>query len=264
MSKLKPTLMIFFFLSLISPCKAQNITTDILQRVFMLKYQGNIGSSFTIDVKNRQYLITAKHLVKGIKKGDTIEIFHDNSWMSIEIIPLYIEPEDVDIVVLALPKQISPAHPLKLTTDGSYLGQDLYFLGFPYGLNMDASSMNDGFPLPFVKKGICSAIYPSPKDDMLFYIDGINNPGFSGGPIISLGNPIKVLAVVSGYRNQHDKVYRKIKQTEKDQERDKAKEKLLETDMIVKSNSGLVMGYGIDSAFRIIEKNPIGAPINIR
>jgi S1-C subfamily serine protease len=204
---------LFLVLFLLIPCRTQEVSSNILQRVFLIKYGQKFGSSFTIDVQNRQYLVTARHIVNGIKDGDSIEIFHDNQWKSVKVKPLYTEPSKVDIVVLVLPMQISPSHPLELSSSGLFVSQNTYFLGFPYGLNMEGKTLNNGYPLPFVKQGICSAFYFSPNKFTVIFVDGINNPGFSGGPMVYVDQTTKkltVAAVVSAYRSQEDKVLRKL------------------------------------------------------
>jgi len=56
------------------------------------------------------------------------------------------------------------------------LSQELFFLGFPFGLFTDAT-LKDGFPTPFVKKATLSAFGGTPAFQMLF-LDGINNLAF--------------------------------------------------------------------------------------
>lgn len=109
-----------------------------------------------------------------------------------------------DIGVLAPAEQLSTDDlPLLPSSNGIALGQQVFFLGFPFGLTGHAEYLNDGYPLPFVKSGFVSAI---PGDGEPLYIDGHNNIGFSGGPVVF--RPIMpnhssyhVAAVVSGYHN---------------------------------------------------------------
>ena len=61
-------------------------------------------------------------------------------------------------------------------------GQDVYFLGFPYGLHGDMSALSNDLPFPFVKKGIISLFHNDGVNRI--YLDGHNNPGFSGGPVV--------------------------------------------------------------------------------
>jgi S1-C subfamily serine protease len=257
--------MILLLLCLAFPslCKSQEVTSNILQRVFLIKYGQEFGASFTIDVQNRQYLITSKHLVGPIKEGDSVEIFHESQWKSVRVKPLYMESSDVDIIILVLPMQISPSHPLELGSDGLIVSQNVYFLGFPFGLNLDGRTLNNGYPLPLVKHGVCSGFYFSPNKYSLVLIDGINNPGFSGGPVVYVDQAtrgLKVAAVVSAYRNQEDKVLRRVKKqpSKKTNEKNNTKETLIETDMIVRSNAGIIISYSINSALDVIAKNPIG------
>jgi len=253
------TLSIVSVLLVSQRASSQDITTNILQRVFLIKYGNKFCSSFTVEVQQRQYLITSRHSFIGIKSGESIQIFRNNKWDSLTVKIIDPQPRDIDIIVFVLPIQISPSFPIEPTIDGLVLAQDMYFLGFPFGLGMDGNVLNNGFPLPFVKKGICSAInYSASKGYTEIYVDGHNNPGFSGGPVVFVdkgSRSLRIAGVVSGYRNQDDKVFRRIvsKMGDKD-----AKIELAETDMIVQSNSGIVLGYSIKNAIDAISKNPIG------
>jgi hypothetical protein len=62
--------------------------------------------------------------------------------------------------VLALNTLISPRHPMPPDSAGLVYGQDVFFLGFPYGWSAEVKDLNRGFPLPFVKKAIVSNIRP--------------------------------------------------------------------------------------------------------
>ncbi len=255
-----------------APCKSQEITANILQRVFLIKYGKKIGSSFTIDVQNRQYLVTARHLVAGIKNGNTIDVFHNNQWEPVKVNPLYTEPSEVDIVVLVLPTQISPSHSVEASFSNLPVSGNAYFLGFPFGYSMGFRELNNGYPLPFVKQGIVSAFDVLPNKYALVFLDAVGNPGFSGGPMLRVTpntKQLRVMAVVSGplphYPEEEDKVLRKVKKPVDKTSKGRSSEnefKLVETDMIVRGNPGLVVGYSIDSALDVISKNPIGPPIS--
>jgi hypothetical protein len=84
------------------------------------------------------------------------------------------------------------------------LGQDVYFVGFPYADPALATSTGAAETIGFVRKAIWSA--QEKKDNYTrFYLDGRNNSGFSGGPVVYLqqgkpGYDFKVAAVISGYR----------------------------------------------------------------
>jgi len=231
-----------------------------------------MGSSFTIDVQNRQYLVTARHLVTGIKNGNTIDVFHNNQWEPVKVNPLYTEPSEVDIVVLVLPTQISPSHPVEASFSNLSISGNAYFLGFPYGYRMDIRELNNGYPLPFVKQGIVSAFDVLPNKYAMVVLDAVGNPGFSGGPMLRV-NPntkqLRVMAVVSGplphSPEEEEKVLRKVKKSDGKTPKGRSSGndfELVETDMIVRGNPGMVVGYSIDSALDVISKHPIGATIS--
>ena len=67
--------------------------------------------------------------------------------------------------------------------NGILYGQEAYFLGFPFDLEWEVAdeALNRSFPLPILKRSIVSAmLFDIPQK--LILLDGINNPGFSGGP----------------------------------------------------------------------------------
>jgi len=92
-------------------------------------------------------------------------------------------------------------------------GQEAYFLGFPYGLYTSFANQKQAVAL--IKQGYisasisCRAIYPDgSQDEALTLLDGLNNPGFSGGPVVAPdvsvpSHPLKLIGVISGYRNEN-------------------------------------------------------------
>jgi hypothetical protein len=133
--------------------------------------------------------------------------------------------------------------PLKYSTNGLIYGQDSYFLGFPYGLTGKSIFTEAGFPMPFVKKGVISYF-----EKGLLYLDGHNNPGFSGGPVVfgSPGNAVTNIAgVISGYKSTFNPVLIDKKPTE----------------YSFQENTGIIIVYPIENAIDIIDANPIGFQI---
>jgi len=221
------------------------ITFNVIHRTFQIRFGGATGTCFTIDLDGRQYLVTAKHCVAGLTDGDKIEIFQNNNWQVIPVSLVAHGAGDVDVSVLAPPQQLSPAHPLPPTSANIVYGQDVYFLGFPFGLFGDSGDLNYGFPFPLVKKAILSAIELGPNAVML--LDGLNNPGFSGGPVVftkpGLTNIIySVAAVISAYRFNPVHVHHAG----------------TPTPLTVNENTGIIIAYPINHAVRLIEANPIG------
>lgn len=245
--KNKVTVLLLLFTLFSSQTFSQPVTANIIQRVFLLKINNNVGSSFTIEDKEKQFLITARHLLNGNISPKIIEIFRNGSWYKTNVTPIFSGNEKVDIVAFELPTRISPTHPLTPTSKGMFYGQDMYFLGFPYGLKVDDKGANNHFPFPFVKKGILSAFETDKDDNQIIYLDGHNNPGFSGGPIVFYDldtKELKVAGVVSGYRNQFDKIYKNNGKKNPSLQND--------TEYYTLSNSGILVGYRIDSIISAI------------
>lgn len=255
------------------------ITSNVFRRVLLIETAPNsFGTSFTIDVDGRQYLITAKHVVAKVPDDGAIRIYRDDKWVSTHVKILRAQ-DPIDIAVLIPPEQITVSFPLEPTLDGMRYGQDVFFAGFPYGENLFSSArMGDLYPIPFVKKGIISA-EGNEKGARVLYVDGHNNQGFSGGPIVfrDLGQQrfvYKVAGVISGFRPDFGDVFVPEKIARKDikpedhsrgriiETKDGDIYRLRETGNLVQTNSGIVIGYSIVHALELIKKNPAGPKVS--
>ena len=52
---------------------------NVVHLVFKLKYGESVGTCFTIELNEKQYLITAKHMVDGIRSKESVFIYQQNS-----------------------------------------------------------------------------------------------------------------------------------------------------------------------------------------
>ena len=226
------------------------LLSNILQRTFRMQFDGETATCFTVDMYRKQYIVTARHVLPDTGRSVTIEVQHEGEWKRLDCMVLARAPGDIDLCVLAPPHPISPSVAINPSTRGIVLGQDVYFLGFPYGLQSEVGELNGGFPFPLVKKACVSMLFldGNEKDGRYLLLDGVNNPGFSGGPVVfSLPGEenARIAAVVAGYRFVWDRVYLDDK----------------ETALAVRSNTGIIMAYSIEHAIEMIRANPGGAPI---
>ena len=218
------------------------------------------GTCFTMEVDDKQYLITARHLAQKLNwnhagTANMLVWHNDHEWMDCPVRLIGHGSDDIDISVMALDFQIGmsivPAKP----SSQVMCGQDVYFFGFPYmrEINSRIQMRNiKGLPTPFVKKGIVSFL--SAKDGKLF-IDGHNNPGFSGGPVIFQelfsSEKIKwysIAGVISACRGEKKPLMRKGK--------------VLKS-VYVEENAGIIVAYDIRFAVDIIKSKskPLGFPV---
>lgn len=221
------------------------ITANVIHRVFFLKRNTSIATGFTIDHDNRQYLITAKHFLPETREVGELEINSNGKWISLEVELVGGAEGEGDIVVLAASKVLSPPSlELPATSQGLFYGQGVYFLGFPYGQSGGVILGDDGYPLPFVKKAIVSQLQ-FPK----FFLDGHNNPGFSGGPVVfhppNRPTEFQIAGVVSGFRSVENPVMKSG----------------AATDMTFQYNTGIIVAYDVNMAISVIESNPVGCEL---
>jgi S1-C subfamily serine protease len=222
------------------------ITANVIQRVFHLKFGHGTGTCFAIDFDGRQYLVTAKHVIASLIDNDPIEIYFNGNWEKI-VVRLIGHHPTADISVFCLDILLANLK-LEPSSNGIIYGQDTFFLGFPYRLmDENSSQINRNFPIPLVKKATLSCIT---KDNTGSYLllDGINNPGFSGGPVVFTEpnqRDFKVAAVISGYRFSEEPTYHQNQ----------------ETQISVRANTGIIIAYSIENAVDLIKQNPIGKEI---
>ena len=231
------------------------ITANVIQRTFHTRYAGRTGTVFAIDRDRRQYLVTARHVVDGILSGQIIEVFHERQWKRVPIEVVGVGEGATDVAVLACHMRLAPTYPLEPSAAGLVFGQQVYFLGFPFGWDSGGEDMNYDFPLPFVKAGIVSAVMLG-GDPSLLYIDAHGNRGFSGGPVVFVppGRPANELRVAGVVAEAPTPLLREIV--------DKSGRPLVGDDgdpiAYFPENQGFVVAFGIRHVTDLIDANPVG------
>lgn len=159
------------------------ISKNIIQRVVFVKYWSSIWTGFTVDINEKQYLISAKHIFEGLHCEGVIEILQKGEWKTLAVSPIFCGDNNLDLIAFSFwETKITPSDSLDYWSKSSYLSQDVYFLWFPYWLKInDNNWVNNHFPFPFVKKWIISAF---DFENEYFFIDAHNNSWFSGWPVV--------------------------------------------------------------------------------
>lgn len=221
------------------PAVAQDaVPIEILKRTMLIKWGDEAGTAFKTESHLQIYLITARHIVQGIPKSNaTLKVWNLNKWEDLHITDvIYPKSEQVDIAILKTEEKISA--PYEITASGeTTFGQVVWFLGYPFYLRTRGSN----FEIPFIKRGTMSAIDATNSDAVILYIDGFNNPGFSGGPIVFWSfsdHAYRILGVVQGYRNDTAKTL--------------INGRAADTPILV--NSGILLGYSIAHATEAIQR----------
>ena len=236
------------------------VPLGFFKRVFQIQFGNGKGTCFLIEVDDKQYIITARHVVDGLKDHGSIRILMDKGWEEVRVNLILPDHPKIDIVAMAAERLLAPAMPIPLESGepaNFMVGQDVYFLGFPFGLSSPYSGSS--IRLPFVKKAIFSGVDPGGTHVM--YLDGINNPGFSGGPVIYANyfqrDRLQIAGVISGYRAETVLVEEKLIDDTNRLSED-AQKKIIR---FVLENTGLIVAFGINEIVSAIRKNPIGIPV---
>lgn len=192
------------------------VTSEFLQRTLKFKCGRSTGTCFFVKIDSKFYFVTAEHLLFEYPQSP-IEICGDEGFKPAVVLNV-VNGSDVsgrkcteDIapdVSLVETTGISgaelsvPIHPSSIS-----IGDDAYFLGFPLGLGSVDLPGSSGWQSPFVKRGCISAFV---ENNEIFYVDGSNNTGFSGGPVLVRDEKTAkgvCVGVISGYVKEHHKVH---------------------------------------------------------
>jgi hypothetical protein len=249
-------------------------TVNIFDRVLMIESAHGRASTFALDVDDREYWITAKHVITGAShppygsvsvRAIDLKLLNPASevedWLPITF-TLIDTSKDVDIVVLYAPRPIltDPASSPPGDSTAATVGGNCQFLGFPFGGGWRGSlSGGKRSWMPYIKH---CGISGQNLDIGMWVLDGINNHGFSGGPVIvGTGTQLKVMAVVSGYVTEPTDV---MQSSEPKSSPGRQGGTMINPDQIrwprqsVERNSGFVLAYDIHFAIDAIRKNPTG------
>jgi hypothetical protein len=235
--------------------QAATPTSQVITRTFRVGSQLT-GTIFSIDVDGREYWVTAKHILTGKSrppwgsisdKTTTVRILTPTSdgAESIQHTFSVIDPgNDVDEVVLAASKPLldSPLPSAGTSYEGVLFGGECSFLGYPLGHSWLGA-------VPFVKHCFVSALPDRNAPQRVWYLDGVNNNGFSGGPVLyRTGTDQIIIGVVSGFWTE---------------QRDPT---ALDSDALIPGspgnqvyqNPGFIIAYDIAYATDAIKAHPIG------
>jgi len=208
------------------------VPREILSRVLYIFTPTRRGSATTFESAGRQMLLTASHVVEGVASNSEIEVFRHGATHRVPIGTVWHAPSGADVAVLELKSDLTARTTIEVGPPSKFfLSQPTYFLGFPYGLKNDAITLNDGYPIAFVKSGIVAGFETNSGISSPIYLDGHNNPGFSGGPICTVDKDhrVAVVGVVSEMSYVDAPVF----------------EGMEEIGLTVESHIGLVRGFNL-------------------
>jgi len=225
------------------------IPRNVLSRVFQIRVPAGTATSFILEDGDKQHIFTANHVVEDLGDHARIELMSDEKWVSLDVRILHGDTKCEDVAVL-IPEHKEPllkADPLPRIKD-FLIGQDAYFLGYPYGLAMQATKVHLSAALVkhayFSALVRCSDLTPGTSDDkFVILLDGFNNPGFSGGPVVTRDSnnpnrPFEVVGIISAYRAESTPISVNGQNA---------------IGASVPTNTGIIVAVGVDRAFALIE-----------
>ena len=160
------------------------ILENIKRRTFRIRYQNDkgkmpVGTAFAVGRGGREYLVTAHHVVDGIKPGWFVEVLRDGVWRSDTYSIVGTGPArkdgcgNVDVAVLRLKGSLPAMRPVTASSDGLAIGQPVNILGFP---------SEEGGPSALTT--VSGPFLGFEDEDLGMVIEATVSEGFSGGPVV--------------------------------------------------------------------------------
>lgn len=188
---------------------------EVTPYVHKIEFSGSSGTAFVIfhEESNRSFLVTARHIFGKIKNKSIVRFS-----AIIEGVPRPFQARvytsynpKLDIAILEILKtsehdSLQPdSAAISIEKFSIDLGTEGYFYGFPHGYSSyeQGNSKIVHSPIPLVKSCMLSgSLMPDGFDVEVLIFDGMNNYGFSGGPVIckdSKDGKWKLVGLVSGF-----------------------------------------------------------------
>ena len=196
-------------------------TAETMANTFNIHGDRSTGTCFLVLKNGMQYFVTAAHLFNpSHKSGDKvpIQMLIQNQLQSFDAKVYFHRDRKVDIAIfklsekvlqhIELPEEFIQYHDLLqnvfqstgISLDSTFLafGIEVFFYGFPLG-NLGTEVL--GIKLPLVKRAIVSGSVKYNGINVIV-LDGHNNLGFSGGPVVVYdpgSQKMSIVGVISGY-----------------------------------------------------------------
>ena len=222
------------------------VTPNLIFRTYMIKHPvTGGGTGFFVEHRGQSFFITAAHVLPGFTVKDKLSLAQPLMQNPLDIeIEAVLPCGDNDVVVLK-PKNVTveelAKYPVKFGAGVDWMvGESVFFAGYPLGSTFTQKMGGDRRLMPFIKRANIALQTELDGVDYLF-LDGVNTPGFSGGPIFKTQlDPFVtiLLGIVSGYLNEPSRV-------------NSGQQK---TDLFVNLNSGIIKAHPMIVAIRAMDK----------
>jgi len=217
---------------------------SFMENTFLIKVDIQTGTAYCLTKGERQYLVTARHILPKNKHKDAVKIsiWKNETWNDVDTECLLHDEPLIDIAVLPLKGFISQPYDVVIGTEGMGVGFETFFFGYPYQMSFTHSGINNGFPIPLVKRATISGFHSDKSKaskPYTIFLDGINNPGFSGGPIghhSMVTRTTYLYGFISGFQSERKEIVTPMGKFPYEQ------------------NTGIIVAYAADHALQIIDK----------
>lgn len=184
------------------------VTGHVQNQIMLIRKNNVTGTCFFASIPRGQCWITARHVVEGLKSGDTVDFYHDGVWKSFRTLEVKHSSQEQDISAFTSELAISADTRIDLANQmGVFQAQTLLVFGYPHGI-IQQGITGDPFTIPLCKRGCFSGAIDIGQAKFMV-MDAIINPGFSGAPVFASDLTSKkrvFVGVVSHFRPESDQL----------------------------------------------------------
>jgi S1-C subfamily serine protease len=113
------------------------VPTEILQRALLIKVGNSTGTAFIIDHNGKVYIVTARHVAAALPHIKAIfQLWRSNKWEDVQTVrTIFPSSASVDIAIFETEEKIARPFQVALSgaDEGPTMGQQVWFLGYPFG-----------------------------------------------------------------------------------------------------------------------------------
>lgn len=196
--------------------------SEVMNACREIRVSSGAGSGFIFKYKNKNFLVTAAHVVKDKRRVSKRKVSltqFDGTLYTFNGEIFYHENKECDVCVIKLPDDYIAISVLEYQYQQIVVGEEYFYFGYPGSVDTSLAITpikGSGTPISVIRRGIISTF--NEQDDIHYMlVDSLATAGFSGSPLVGFdkkGNSF-VIGVINSSNMEAENI---VDQHENEQE----------------------------------------------